>query len=659
MATAITTEDLTKQDGLQTPAPIVDTNNYQGIVDSAIKSVGETRSTLDAIYKKNETDVARVGELGTLERGKTSYSAMADEEAGVNTERANLDKYNQNLNDINANIAGLSKEAVAIPLDVQQKNANVGATDRGVAPQTTGRLRENAIKALTQSALADIVTANINNSTIRYNSALEKSKKAVDLKFKPIEDEIAQLKDQLALNKEYITDPKEKKQAEAQMVLLNERTRLLAEAKDRENAINAIKLEVAKNDPSKVGLLDGVKTVDEAIKKAGSALQTTQNEIVKLDNGSTILIDKRTGKTIRNLGGGTSSDVSIPTGVVRTVQTGKGSTPVSGYTLKAGDDPYFIAKQFGTSMETLKKLNPSITDWTKLPVGAVVNLPNTQDSWLSGKTEAQVQAYNSLPDADKASVKQLVTGEALLTDIVKSRGAKTQGQIQKLINQATAIDPSFSVNANKIRYQYQKDWDLDNTKGNVGTKTAINTALGHLADLKEASKLLPQGTIKKMNSAKNVLNKEFGDPAVTSFRINLTALATELARAYKGGVPNEGEIKEWETNLAESFSKQQFNGAFNTASKLLTSKITGLRYGYKSAMGREFDQTVIDPDKRQALIDAGIDPNTLAKEDTGFGVDETTPDETVNQDPLLNYFTPSSLSKKLPDTDFLGTFKIK
>lgn len=245
--------------------------------------------------------------------------------------------------------------------------------------------------------------------------------------------------------------------------------------------------------------------------------------------------------------------------------------------------------------------------------------PDTSQDYIYGDfkttlSEQGVKAFDMLKNNDKSAVMQLVNGDILIADLVKSRGKEGTAEVKRLTQLAQKVDPSYSPATEKIRYEYKKNWELDSVKGNVGTKNAINTALGHLADLSKSSKNLPEGTVRKMNSVKNVLNKEFGDPAVTDFRINLNALATELARVYKGGVPNEGEIKEWQQSLAENFSQKQFDGAFNKTSELLTSKITALRYGYKSAMGREYNQSLIDPDKKQALIDAGINIDSIAKE---------------------------------------------
>lgn len=214
-----------------TPDPLTANGVGQGIIDSAISGITTSQADVVKAQADTKAKLDRVAELQKQDALKGTDLASQYDLNGLNTEQTNLDKYNQQLNDINASVSGLSNEAKAIPMVVQEKNKNTGATDAGIAPQTAGMLRENAIKALTQSSLADITTANISNSTVRYNSALAKSQRAIDLKYAPIETEIANLKNQLELNKTYITDPAEKKLLEQQSIVLNERTRLIAEKK--------------------------------------------------------------------------------------------------------------------------------------------------------------------------------------------------------------------------------------------------------------------------------------------------------------------------------------------------------------------------------------------------------------------------------------------
>jgi len=232
-------------------------------------------------------------------------------------------------------------------------------------------------------------------------------------------------------------------------------------------------------------------------------------------------------------------------------------------------------------------------------------------AWLKPQYQ---ESFDRIPEDKKSWVMAIVNWDSLISDIVKTRWPAWTKERQDILRYAQSIDPDFSMNTNKNRVSFKKDRDKDNVRWSVWWRTSINTALWHLADLMELSKELPEWTITKMNSVKNVLNKEFGDPAVTSFRINLDALAWELAKTYKGWVPTEWEIQEWKKNLAESFSQSQFEWAFDITAKLLSSKLTSMRYLYKSTMWKEYNQSLIDPDKRQMLVNAWINPDTIIHE---------------------------------------------
>lgn len=240
MVTTITANDLKKEDALETINPKIDPilQTGQGIIDNALNGLTSQQKEVDLLRTGQEERIKKIGEGSEQLLGKAGFQAQQRELAGVTKEREQFDRFSQDLNTITANISGLSREASAIPLQIQQEFAGTGATDIGVAPIQTGRLRENAIKALTQASLADITVANINNSVIRYNSAVDKAQQAVDLKYQPIEDEIANLKEQLELNRDFIVTPAEKRLADSQTKILDERTRILTEqkAEAKENA---------------------------------------------------------------------------------------------------------------------------------------------------------------------------------------------------------------------------------------------------------------------------------------------------------------------------------------------------------------------------------------------------------------------------------------
>lgn len=237
-------------------------------------------------------------------------------------------------------------------------------------------------------------------------------------------------------------------------------------------------------------------------------------------------------------------------------------------------------------------------------------------SFLKSLPEDKQKAFNNIPDNDKAAVAQLVSGDALMTDIVKSRGIKGTAKINKLINQARSLDPNFSINNNKLKYKYLQKWNDPNS--NIGkSRRAINTSLGHLKDFKESVANLDNSQIKHFNKAKNLASAEFGDPALNRAKIDLLALGAEIASVYKGSSPTESEIKDWQNALSTDFSKGQLDSVTNEVGRLLSSKITSDRYDFKTKMGYEYGHTLIDPSKKQELKNAGIDTSVFGDENTG------------------------------------------
>lgn len=238
--------------------------------------------------------------------------------------------------------------------------------------------------------------------------------------------------------------------------------------------------------------------------------------------------------------------------------------------------------------------------------------------FLQGRSAESQAAFNSLSPTQKSNVEQLVSGKILLSDLISSRGIQGTQAKQQLLLDARKVDPTFSENTNKLRYNFLKDWTASDSA--VGkNKIAINTALGHLADVKEMASQLSASDNQFINKTKNWWDAQNGSAAITNLQFGITQLATEIAAAYKGGssAPTQEEINAEKKVLGLQFSKNQFDGVFNTAAQFLSSKITASRYSYKTTMGQEYPQSIIDPDKRQALINAGIDPSKIVKENTG------------------------------------------
>lgn len=201
--------------------------------------------------------------------------------------------------------------------------------------------------------------------------------------------------------------------------------------KDLIKSKEAIAIEAAKNGASASTLSKIANATDfaSAISSAGSSLVTSSNEITDI-NGRKALVNKKTGAVKYLDGSGT--DITI-----RKVN----GTPVDGYKLIAGDDPYFIAQKYGTDMTGLKALNPSISDWNNIQIGTTINVPSKsvgvnqalQTILGSAKfTKDQkadlINAINNGQDPLTVIKNQAknIMGQTLATDLDKAEIAKQQ-----------------------------------------------------------------------------------------------------------------------------------------------------------------------------------------------------------------------------------------
>mgnify|MGYP001615058404 CR=1 FL=1 len=281
--------------------PKQDTTNYAGITggvsDSLINEYTNLNNQLNSQQELQQKSGQSIVDIMSSLTGKTADQQQANELTGVNTETANLTKYAEQLAGLNSQASILNREAQAVPLQVQENNRNTGATDRGVAPQEAGALRLNALKALSIAQQSDIAAAAATGSQLRLQAAKDKAQQIVDLKYKPLEDALAIKKQQYELNKDLLSSI-DKKRTEALDIALKREER-------NYNDTKAIATEAAKNG-APLGVIDAItkaKDFKEAISASGEYLKTPNTDIIKLDNGTTMLIDKNTGKVIKNFGG--------------------------------------------------------------------------------------------------------------------------------------------------------------------------------------------------------------------------------------------------------------------------------------------------------------------------------------------------------------------
>jgi len=272
------TSDSLKNNPPITPPITPDNTNVNGVTDTVASGIASNLDTLtrerDAKQKALENSQADIKKLMGELTGKTADTQTANETAGVNAAQAKESETVKQIASLKAQADSLNREAQAIPIQTQNQFANSGATDRGVSPITTAKLRDNALKALSLGQQADIASAKLTGSQIDLQNAKDKAQQIVDLKYNPILQEIKNKQQQYDFIKGNLSTA-EKKRGEALQVSLNREANKIKKQKEDESNLNKLKIEVIKDYPQKANLLDNVKTYRDALEIATNIAQTT------------------------------------------------------------------------------------------------------------------------------------------------------------------------------------------------------------------------------------------------------------------------------------------------------------------------------------------------------------------------------------------------
>ena len=353
------------------PAPDVSS------IKSTSEYIADSFKSADKQYQdmlaKQKADVNSISETMNKLLNKTADTQLAEKTAGVDVATQEYNKYLQDLADINAQSSSLSREAQAIPLQLQEQVAGQGVTDAGLAPTQAGELRKNAIKQLALAQRADIATASATGSLNKLTLAKERAQQIVDLTYKPLEDQLAIKMKQYELNKDILSGI-DKKRTEALGVTLQLEQTALANKKADEKikadlitkaALNAPQdlLEKAKNAPdsTSAAIILGKYAQDflqqEKLKQEVIKLQIengTYNPIS--DSGSIGIVSKDNGFGLEDFKRGISAVESAGSGgysaLGKIIESGslKGDRAYGKYQVMGSNIPSWTKQALGYSM---------------------------------------------------------------------------------------------------------------------------------------------------------------------------------------------------------------------------------------------------------------------------------------------------------------------
>lgn len=239
-----------------------------------------------------------------------------------------------------------------------------------------------------------------------------------------------------------------------------------------------------------------------------------------------------------------------------------------------------------------------------------------QDDALAKKTamtdlpEGTGDAFlTQLPQSEQTLVKKIVDG-----DVDPKTLSARDGYRNRLITAAAQYDDNYNQQDTAARFKAKLAWAPG---GQVGTSNnALDTVVGHLGNLsKDIDKLNNyNGVLPNLvgaNDVKNWWTTREGKTAVTNFNTDADAVASELAKAYKGaGSVAEGQIKEWRSNLSPNMSQKQQQESLNHVLGLLDSKADANLKQWNDTFGsrHQKDPSAIYGEKSRGIL-AGIAPD--------------------------------------------------
>lgn len=125
------------------------------------------------------------------------------------------------------------------------------------------------------------------------------------------------------------------------------------------------------------------------------------------------------------------------------------------------------------------------------------------------------------------------------------------------------------------------------TSGAAGQAiNSFNTALQHLG--RAEANVPNNSSVPIVNSVHNAFLRASGDPALSAFDADRTAVSAEIAKAYKGGVINKEEHDEYQGLLNPNASPAQMKASFGELKQLLSGKLES--YNYQRQQGQPATQ---------------------------------------------------------------------
>lgn len=412
------TQDTINSSTLKTVNPVLLTTpkvpDYQAKIDPTLADLtnqeASARAKLDAANAEAKREATSFANMQSLLGGKSTDKLNIYDQTGVTT------AYNK-IKDLSAQATGLQNEAAAIPIQIQNEFAGTGATDAGVAPIQSSRLRDNALKALSLGQQAAIANAD-------YDKAKNYADLKVDAKYEQMEADIAAKLTNISAIKEFDISPTEKKLADATANRLKYEEVQIQEMKAKETAINELIVNAYKQNAPKelTAKAEEILAKGGDIKQVASALGSWANNYYQNEALRMELTAKKINELKSNgLGNAPVGSITKDLGVTtEDFMKGIAGTESSGSRdAYGGNDPYKVLsgqltisdfnamsqkEKENTAYGKYQVMGFNIPAWTKEAFGKAMTIqeflssPEKQDALIRFRSEQEYAKYGNWDD---------------------------------------------------------------------------------------------------------------------------------------------------------------------------------------------------------------------------------------------------------------------
>lgn len=179
-----------------------------------------------------------------------------------------------------------------------------------------------------------------------------------------------------------------------------------------------------------------------------------------------------------------------------------------------------------------------------------------------------------------------------------SLGGRYAGANQELMRRVLKANPEYDA---KKYDTFQKTENAFTSGREAKNLNSLNTALGHLGTLNEASDALSSGNVVLLNRLANAVGVQTGKDAVTTYNTIVHRVGPELVSAYVAGGGGQGERGMSEKDFDPARGDKQLKSSISISAKLLGSKIAASQQQYNQGTYGKGQLKLLSPESEEVL----------------------------------------------------------